>query len=375
LTVSAVVGTRMGAITFDAPVASFSQTNLPHSSGANSEHRAVVTIAGINFAPVDATATASYVSDQDHHSCATTSWTTSTFVSCLAPHGISSGTSLVVTVAQIAGTDFRHLSFDAPVLTSFGGAGNSPTTSGAVVTISGLDFGGHVDYSPTAAFSGSACMTTSWTATTSMSCVPYAPSVGAFLQASLQVGTVLGTSLPSFTFDSPVLSGTLVANGPRTGGSSATITGMNFAGTDRTPTSAVGTTICLTVSWSSDTAVRCLEPVGSDTATNPIVVIVAGVVGTRTGAFSYDGPVITGLSTANFAGTVGLSLTVVGMNFGVRRDPVGPDRVDALPVDSIRRRDLAPLPASRLVLRGSGCSPCIDHSRGGYGNLAEQVHL
>ena len=80
----------------------------------------------------------------------------------------------------------------------------------------------------------------------------------------------------------------LELNGVSSGGYSVTISGLNFGSLDATPSMRFETTQCATSSWASSSSVRCLLAAGAG-AMRDIDMTVAGVVGTRTSIFSYDG--------------------------------------------------------------------------------------
>jgi hypothetical protein len=78
------------------------------------------------------------------------------------------------------------------------------------------------------------------------------------------------------------------ANAVVTAGWSVTVTGISFAPLTETPSARVGLSSCGTTSWASGTAVVCLLAQGYGTAAT-VTATVAGVVGTRTALFSFDG--------------------------------------------------------------------------------------
>ena len=81
-------------------------------------------------------------------------------------------------------------------------------------------------------------------------------------------------------------------NAALTGGFSVTVSGVSFSGlTETTPTAAVGTSSCGTTSWASGTSVVCQLSPGDGIAVSAFATVLS-VVGTRSSAFSYDGPKI-----------------------------------------------------------------------------------
>ena len=73
-----------------------------------------------------------------------------------------------------------------------------------------------------------------------------------------------------------------------TAGWSVTVTGISFAPLNGTPSVVVGLSSCGTTAWASNTGVVCLLAQGYGVQTM-VAATVAGVVGTRTALFSYDG--------------------------------------------------------------------------------------
>ena len=77
-------------------------------------------------------------------------------------------------------------------------------------------------------------------------------------------------------------------NGVTSGGYSVTVSGLSFGSLDVTPSMRLGTTLCATSAWASSSSVRCLLVEGAGTMQD-VDMTVAGVIGTRTSIFSYDG--------------------------------------------------------------------------------------
>ena len=92
--------------------------------------------------------------------------------------------------------------------------------------------------------------------------------------------------LPSRT--APVVSFVGEYNAATTTGWSVTVSGIDFGSLDTTPTARLGVSNCLTASWASTTSVTCFTTPGEGVE-NDAAMTVAGVVGTCTKTFSYDG--------------------------------------------------------------------------------------
>lgn len=100
-----------------------------------------------------------------------------------------------------------------------------------------------------------------------------------------------------------------------TAGWSVTVSGVSFGYANATASAGVGASGCATAAWVSTTSVACAAGEGSGVGA-AVAVSVAGVVGTRTRAFSYDAPVVSFADSANAATTAAWSVTVSGLNFG-----------------------------------------------------------
>ena len=200
---------------------------------------------------------------------------------------------------------------------------NTPFSSPQIVTISGLNFQA-TDKTPSVLFGTNyVCGTTSWSSATTVQCAPGLVAKTNFVlsqSVSLKddTGTVTAISGVAFTFDAAVTSFALgYNNGQYSGGSSVTITGMNFGGVDASP-SVVLRTICATSAWSSSTTLQCL----SASVSGPQYFVhkntgVYNAVGTIPAAiFSFDGPVITA-GSMNSPTSGGASLTMSGTAFGL----------------------------------------------------------
>ena len=73
-----------------------------------------------------------------------------------------------------------------------------------------------------------------------------------------------------------------------TSGYSVTVSGLNFGVAATTPTSTIGLSSCATAAWASTSSVVCMLSMGEGVG-HELRMTVAGVVGSRTTTFSYDG--------------------------------------------------------------------------------------
>ena len=80
----------------------------------------------------------------------------------------------------------------------------------------------------------------------------------------------------------------MAANGPTTGGSTQTLSGMNFGSTDSTPSMSIGEIPCTTLSWTTATRMMCTQPAGTGAA-KLVTISVSGLTVNSYDWFTYDG--------------------------------------------------------------------------------------
>ena len=201
------------------------------------------------------------------------------------------------------------------------GVTNAGTSGGGSVTISGLNFGSYSFTATAHAIIDGVCGTTTWTSATTTACLLGTPSTPSVYYSKVTVGAMVGTRAASlFMFDGPVVSGIGGTNSATSGGSSVTITGLNFGSYSFTATTAAnGIDRCSTTSWSSATTVACLL-VAATAILNPAFakVTVSAVVGTRAGLnlFTFDAPVASYSLPSNGAVSGDSAVTINGLSFG-----------------------------------------------------------
>ena len=107
----------------------------------------------------------------------------------------------------------------------------------------------------------------------------------------------------------PAVSFACEANSAGSSGYIITVSGLGFAVSSTTPTTTLGTSSsCTTASWASTTSVVCMLSPGEGVA-HEVRVTVAGVAGTLTGAFSYDGDAPAHISKNAENGSMHIKLT------------------------------------------------------------------
>ena len=303
MTVGTVVGCHVDGFSFDAPVLSLIQPyNTP---GTGDNQRYDLTLVGLNFDPTDLTVT-SQLRNTDiafDQMLLSTTWMTSTSLRARLhlPTQYSHGMiHSALTIANTLGTGGRLFTFNAPVLSE-----NKPInfvlSKGSVVTISGAAFGA-ADFSATFRINDYVCSSTTWTSSTEVKCAtPYAYDTGGFVgkrSPFITIAKLIGTRVLTLTFDSPVVSVSDPKNALATGGTWVTISGLNFASRDTTPSSEIVHQSCHTTTWTSLSTVSCVVRYG-DGWFRVASATIGMFIGTLHLQFTFDAPIISQISAPN----------------------------------------------------------------------------
>ena len=348
VTIGQLTSTSDQQFTYDSPVASFF---LPHN--AQLSQGGSLTVFGTNFGGGSQSPTVTLADAR----CGTYSWMTTTLVLC----GLSATSPstyidvadwFTVTVAELVGTSRDSFTYDAPCA-SFWNSLNEPTSSQARLLLSGLNFGG-LDYTPTI-YLGGGCTSVSWTAATTLVCAwSVVPSgkAEAWLPSFTTIASIAGTSSLQLSFDAPVISAMVPQNAPVAWGALcrdfsrfsllATVAGTNFATANMTASTRLGTTECLTSTWTTATSLACTPRAGLG-VNRPIVVTVARLLGTSFG-ITYDAPTISLARPSNSASSGGSRVWMDGWNYGL---------VDATP--TAQRGEMTCATASWTTASSIGC--------------------
>jgi hypothetical protein len=312
LIIGSVPGTSLTVFTYDTPAVSvLSQANAPTSGGTD------VTLLGLNFVNQDS----SPVLRLGSTDCTTSVWVTSSSITCKSAVGTGIGRTAALSIDDHVGTSQASFTFDTPVVT-YAAIYNSATSGSASVTVNGMNFGS-MDSTVTIKVGSVACKTSSWITGTTIVCEsPIASTPANMPRLGVVVSGNEGHHATLFTYDSGVVTGTNVRNGPVTGSSSISITGLNFGSTNLSPSLIIGGVVCKTSQWISETSALCAHPPGMDSLAS-VVTEVASLLGTATGMFSYDAPVVTSsdvsaaaYSTSNGPASGNYDMTIIGANFG-----------------------------------------------------------
>jgi hypothetical protein len=229
-----------------------------------------------------------------------TSWSDTSIVTSV-PTGASTG-NVVVTVGNVASNGVSFTVTPSPTITNL-----SPSSGlvGTTVTISGSSFGASQG-TGRLLFNGTPASPTSWSPTNIVAPVPTGASTG-LVYVVLSGGAVSNGA--TFTVGPPPPSITSLAPTSGTVGTSVTIAGLNFGGTQGTSILFFNGIVATPTTWADTSIVAPVPPA----ATSGSVVVNVG--GFQSNAVSFSVlPSITNLSPTS--GSLGQSVVINGGGFG-----------------------------------------------------------
>ena len=136
------------------------------------------------------------------------------------------------------------------------------------------------------------------------------------LNFAITVTRQFSTAKRTMTYDFPSFLQTFAANGPGSGHSVHSISGLSFGVFSLSPRTAIGASSCTVTSWVSDSALTLVSAHGMSGVGQSVVLTMAlKTMMTKTNVFTYDAPVVldvTGLDD----GISGGLITLTGNGFG-----------------------------------------------------------
>jgi hypothetical protein len=255
--------------------------------------------------------------------CSVTSTPSHTKVTCTSGSGEGKTNTVTMTVngqaqAQAIPLNFRY---DPPTV-SIVDPSSAPTSGGAILTISGSNFG---PSQGTVAIGTYYCPLSSWTDTVVKCTLP--PGMGASLSVVLTTfDGVAGNTNVVFSFDKPSISSITPSSYYTQGSIPITLAGASFGGTG---VARVGGALCVTITW-THTQITCTLPAGSGSQ-SPVTVTTASQVNTAY-YFVYYAPVVIDVQPTSATSGTGVYLTLTGTSFGTSSN--GVVRVNGIPCTS-----------------------------------------
>ncbi len=286
---------------FDSQITLPTATGTPSVSSLTPNTGAIgsaIVIAGTNFRSTQGSSTVTF----NGTTATATSWSTSS-ITATVPSAATTG-NVVVTVGGQASTGVAFTVTSAPSITSL-----TPSTGavGSSITIAGSNFGG-TQGNGGVKFNGTAATITSWGASSIVAVVPAGATTGNVVVTA--AGGVASAG-KSFTVTSAP---SITSLTPNTGavGSSVTIAGSNFGGSQGNGNVKFNGTTATITSWGASSIVA-IVPTGATTG-NVVVTAAGGVASSGVTFTVTPAPSITSL-TPN-SGAIGSSVTIAGTNFG-----------------------------------------------------------
>ena len=222
--------------------------------------------------------------------CSSTSWLSDSALTCLLAAGVLPS-NIMVTIERKVATGNFIFSFDLPFANS-SQILNFPT-SGASSVLSGGNFGTFA--TSLAVRSGfTATENTHWISDTSV--FTRSPrSVGGSISLVMTAGHFPGSAIDFVSFDASTLSSTSRSNIPASTHKLMHV-GHDFGLVDSCPQLRIHGTHCMATSWVSQSCLQCRVTSGIGSNVTAIAVTVAGLVGTMSGAVSFDAPSLSSVS-------------------------------------------------------------------------------
>ena len=186
-----------------------------------------------------------------------TTWLTSTHVSCQAGAGVGRDLTLVVTIGEQAGTSKGMFSYDDASLFFANGTNytvNGAAAGGMEVMWTGYSFGPGVN-TITARLGRSQCAASLWISDSAVSCKDSSGFSGPPQAMVVSVSGTKQSMTNVFSYDAPKVTD-MKAKADSTS-SEILLNGINFGFNDVTLAAVIGTAGCRGTSWQSDTSLQC----------------------------------------------------------------------------------------------------------------------
>jgi IPT/TIG domain/Tyrosine-protein kinase ephrin type A/B receptor-like len=291
ISVSSQTHTAGGTFSYVAPTLSAVTPATASTLGGS-----VITLYGANFGTTPSVSIGA-------QACALV-WSNHSAATCTLASGVGGGLTVQITVASQP-SNTLSFSYIAPYISSV--VPSLLGTAGTTLTLHGSNFGAT---GATVSVGGVACGISSQNNTYAVCSA--AEGQGYNKAVVLTVGSQGSNSvLRNYTL--PHLTSITPANGPSAGGTTLTIAGTNL-GTSGSVT--IGGVSCTVLGGGhTHTQIKCTQPAGVGTGL-VVALSVSGQNSDNTLSFSYDAPVINGISPTHTPSEGGSFITVTGVNFG-----------------------------------------------------------
>lgn len=241
---------------------------------------------------------------------------THTQVTCTMPVGMGRNLPVSITVNGQSPLVSQIFSYDAPVITSYTqSANNYPTSGNVLITVIGKNFG----TTGSVVIGGNPCDSTTssqWQQTQIICNLP----AGTGTQTMIVTVAEQSSNFQVFAYDDAVISSFTPTSDGTTGGTTMTITGSNFGNVASAITVQVYEDIPSSDIISVDhTQIKCRIPAGEGANLDVKVKVGDSVYAVASTQFSYDAPIITGITPQKVQGSTAgdqITITMSGSGFG-----------------------------------------------------------
>jgi hypothetical protein len=242
------------------------------------------------------------------------SWISETAVVSMCARGTGSSHSLVLTTGMLLGSISDIWSIDAGQVSAVAQT-NSVSHGKTFVQMAGT--ANLWDASSRARLGSTQCESSSWYSSSSILCTAPA-GIGLALILSVTTDSQVYTISASATYDASSLTAGGPTNAPTASQHTLTLTGSNMMSWSLSPKVKIGHTASPASIWTSFSSILGMTPPGGLTSPHyAIVISIAQNQDTRSGAFTYDVPAISGaeVSQTKDQATPAI-LDLLGINFG-----------------------------------------------------------
>jgi hypothetical protein len=234
----------------------------------------------------------------------------STTITCITPARTTAGAvGIIVTTGGGPSGAFSQFTYITPPAISTISLSSGSTLGGTNVTITGTNFTG----ATLVTFGGLAATTINVVNSTTITCITPARTSAGAVGIIVTTGGGSSGAFSSFTYiTSSVISSISPSTGGIAGGTSVTITGINFTGATSVTFDGIAAT---TINVLNSTTITCITPAHSNGAVG-IIVTTGGGPSDAFSFFTYIiPPSITDISPSSGINTGGTSVTITGTNF------------------------------------------------------------
>lgn len=222
------------------------------------------------------------------------------------PAGQGAGKAVVVETLGRS-SNAVNFDYDAPQIANITFS-SAPTAGGTILTLTGSNFG----LSGSVSVGGQNAPVTSGGYSHNVITCTLPPGQGIDLPVVVSSGQRSSNTLP-FSYDAPVITDISPASYPTSGGTTLTLTGINFGQVNRVV--KVGGQQITQFSSASHTQIICTLPPGQGSSV-PVQVSVDGRLSAAS-SIAYQPPVLDAITPASGPTAGGTRLTLTGSNFGV----------------------------------------------------------